>query len=217
MQGLLPPEERVALVKVVVVEPYKGVTLFGREGFADGFAQYADARMIHVGVVRIFHKQHVTDELHQSVANPDAALVASLAEGLGHLALCVVVGFQVVEPVGLAHQEIFADELGMNAKQTLHEAVVDEGPCKKFLAEGQSEPAYLLGRQRQCRREVAQQAIDGIAGNLPDAEKAQYVVNAERIEILAHVDQTAVQEELGVGLLGLFPIVRWKSPVLPPL
>ena len=70
LQGLLTPEERVALVEIVVVESQEGILLLASQHVEHGFVDDADARMIHIGFVGVFHEEHVANESHQSVANP---------------------------------------------------------------------------------------------------------------------------------------------------
>jgi hypothetical protein len=81
----------------------------------------------------------------------------------------------------------------MNAKKSLYQAVVDEGLGEQFLAEGQPKPSYLLSRQRQGWREMAQKAIDGILWYFPDAEEAQHMVYAQGIEVLRHMVEAVAQ------------------------
>ena len=87
LQGLLTPEERVALIEIVVVEPQEGVLLFAGEHVEHGFVDDADARVVHVGLVGVFNEEHVADEAHQSVANPQAVLVAALGKEVANLTL----------------------------------------------------------------------------------------------------------------------------------
>ena len=135
--------------------------------------------MVHLRLTWIFHEEHVAEQPHQSVANPQAVLVALFGKGSSHLALRTVFVTQVVEVISLANQESVANVLGMDAKQTIHQPVVDEGTRKQFLTERQSEVFYLIDGQRQGWREMSQQSTDGIDGNLPDAEEAQHVIDAK--------------------------------------
>ena len=96
----------------------------------------------------------------------------SRGKGLSHLELGAIVVLQVVESVSLTNQEIVANVLGMQTKETIDKAVVDEGLGKEVLAEGQSEILYLADGEGQCWREMTQDAVDGTNGNLPDAEEA---------------------------------------------
>ena len=98
----------------------------------------------------------------------------------------------------------------MNTKQALYQTVVDKGLRKQLLAEGQAKPGNLLSRQREGWREMAQETINGIMGNLPDAEEAQYMIDAEGIEILRHVTEAMPQQTGQV----VRPAVGGESPVL---
>ena len=158
----------------------------------------------------VFNKEHVADEPHQPVANPQAALVAPLGKLHRHLTLRVVVRLQVVQAVSLAYQEVVTHVLGMDAKEALHQPVVDERTCEQFLAERQSEVFYLVYRQGQCRREVSQQAVDSILGNLPDAEEAQHVVYAEGVKVLLHVTEAPPHHLIQL----LRPMIGGEAPVL---
>ena len=99
----------------------------------------------------------------------------------------------------------------MNAEELVDEPVVDERTGVELLAEGQSEVFYLGNGQRQRGREMAQHAVDGINWYLPDAEEAEYVVDANGVEILLHVSQSAAEP------FDQFrsPMVGGESPVLP--
>ena len=105
---MLPPEEGVALEVIIVIEAHEGIFLLGAEHFEDGFVDDVDARMVHVGLVGVLDEEHVADEPHQSVANPETVLVATLGKGLSNLALGGKLILEIVEVIGLADKVMFA-------------------------------------------------------------------------------------------------------------
>ena len=141
-----------------------------------------------------------------------------------HLLLGVELRLQVVEPVLLAHQELVAHELGMDAEDAVEYAVVDERTGVELFVEGQPHLLYFLAAHGQRRTEVAHRGIDGRRGNLPHAEESDDVVDAEGIEILLHPLEAAAEilvdgdgrRVMGGGgfLLSITPSIGGESPVL---
>ena len=199
----------MALVIVVVIQAQVGVLLLVGQRLEDGFLRSSYSRMIHLRLSGVFHKEHVRYQTHQSVANPQTVLVTTSVEGLCHLALRAIRLLQVVEVIGLAHQEVVAHIGGMDAKQTLNQSIVDEGLSIQFLTEWQTKILYLVNSQRQRGREMTQHAVNSIGRNLPDAEVAQYVVDAQGIKILRQVTETMFQH----AEQRLIPMVCGEAPV----
>ena len=83
-----------------------------------------------------------------------------------NLLLCVIRALDVIQPISLAVKEVISYELGMNTEKALQHPVVDKRTRQQFLAERQSEVLYFARRQRQRRREVSQQSVDGILGKV---------------------------------------------------
>ena len=73
--------------------------------------------------------------------------------------------------------------------------------------------AQLVGAVREGRGEISCQSALLRYGNLPYPEEPEYVVDAEGVEVFAHLAQTGLPP--GVAVLGhLFPVVGREAPVL---
>ena len=105
--------------------------------------------MVHLCLVGVFDEEHVADEAHKTVANPQAVLVATFGKVGRHLALVSKLIAQVVEIIGLADKEIVTDILRMDAEDFVDESVIDERTRIELFAERQSEVFYLGNGQRQ--------------------------------------------------------------------
>ena len=112
--------------------------------------------MVHLCLVGVFDEEHVADEAHETITNPQAVFVAAFGKVGRHLALVSILVAQVVEIIGLADKEIVTDILRMDAEDFVDESVVDERTGVELLAERQSEVFYLGNGQRQRGREMAQ-------------------------------------------------------------
>ena len=213
MQGLLSPEERVALVEVVIVESQVGIALCIAQRLEDRFLRSTDTWMVHLLLMRVLQEEDVAGQPHQSVTYPQTILVATVGKECSNAPLGGTLVGKVVEVIGLAHEEVVAHIGRMDAKQAINDSVVDKRLGKQLLAEGQSEIFYLINGQRQGGREMAQHAIDSLDRNLPDAEIAQYVVDAQSIEILREAAKTEPQHTQQV----LVPVIGWEAPVMAML
>ena len=211
----------MALVEIVVVEPQEGIFLFVGQHLEDGFVDDAQTRMVHLCLVGVFDEEHVADEAHETITNPQAVLVATFGKIGRHLALVSILVAQVVEIIGLANEEIVTHILRVDAEDFVDESVVDERTRIELFAERQSEVFYLVNGQRQRGREMAQHSGNGIDRNLPDAEETQYVINAQGVEILLHVAQATTEpfDEFRTPMIGrespiltLIRIQFWRCP-----
>ena len=198
MDGMSPPEHIMALVIIVVVESHEGIFLLSRQCLIDRLLISADTGMIHLGLFRILDKQHTTDQTVEAVADPEAVLVALALEAVAYLLLRVILRLEVVEAITAGDKEVFTDIRGMHAEETVEHPVVDERTGKEVLTERESEILDLAHRHRQSRREVTQEAEEGIVGYLPDTEEAENMVDADGVEILFHPTQ-ATMEPLDQG------------------
>ena len=79
--------------------------------------------------------------------------------------------------------------------------------------ERQSERLYLLPAVWQCRVEVPVEPAPLVCGNLPYPEEAEYVVDAERVEVLRHLVQPALPPGIAV-FRHFLPVVGGEAPVL---
>ena len=79
--------------------------------------------------------------------------------------------------------------------------------------ERQSESLYLLPAVWQCRVEVPVEPAPLVCGNLPYPEEAEYVVDAERVEVLRHLVQPSLPPGISV-FRHFLPVVGGEAPVL---
>jgi hypothetical protein len=80
--------------------------------------------------------------------------------------------------------------------------------------DGQVHGVDFLGRIGQRRVEVPQQAAGILLGDFPDAEESEDVVDAEGVEVAAHLPEARLPPG-EVVLAHLLPVVGREAPVLP--
>src|SRR5690554_704325 len=90
---------------------------------------------------------------------------------------------------------------------------MDEWLCHPLLVERDSGPDQLLPGVGQCGTEMAQQPLDRMCRNLPDAEESQDMVDTVSSKIVGHLTEPALPPGKTI-LLHRLPIVGRKSPVL---
>src|SRR5690242_9291729 len=73
--------------------------------------------------------------------------------------------------------------------------------------------AKFIDVNGQGRNEASEDSFYCINGNTPDPEKPKYMVDAESIEIIAHL-MKALFPPFKMVLFHLFPVVGGKAPVL---
>ena len=180
------PEHIMTLVIIVVVQPHEGIFLFGGECLVDRFLPGTDTRVVHLRLMGIFEEEHIANQTIEAVTYPQAVLVTLALKRLTHLPLGVVFRLQVVEPVAAGNEEMFFHKADVKSEEPLEHTVVNEWSRKEVLTERQSEIFDLSLCHRQRRREMAEKTEECFVGDLPDAEEAQYVVDADGVEILLH-------------------------------
>ena len=82
-------------------------------------------------------------------------------------------GILAVEPA-----RVFVVVVVERTEALLKQVVVDEGFGHELLLEAEAVGLDFGGRHGQRGCELAQQTMDGVGGNLPDAEEAEDVVDA---------------------------------------
>lgn len=87
--------------------------------------------------------------------------------------------------VGLALQEMVADEGGLLMEHPVEDPVGDEGRGEEFLLPMEAITLYLLARQGQGGLKLSEQTVDGVDGNLPDTEETEHVVDTVGVEEVA--------------------------------
>ena len=207
------PEHIMTLVIIVVVQPHKGILLFGGKCLIDRFLPGTDTRVVHLRLTGIFEEEHIADQTIETVTYPQAVLVALALESLTHLPLGVIFRLQVVEPVAAGNEEMFFHVADVKSEEPLEHTVVDEGSREEVLTERQSEVFDFPLCHRQRRREMAEESEECFAGNLPDAEEAQYVVDADGVEVLLHPLDAFLEPIYDVCL----PVIGREAPVLSVL
>ena len=208
----MPPEHIVTLIIVVVVQTHIGILLLRGKSIVNGFLPGTDTRMVHLRLTGILDKQHVAHQTIETVADPQTVLIALALESLTDLLLGVVLGLQVEETVTAGDKEMIFHVADVESEESLQHTVVDERPREEILTERESEVFYLTRRHRQRWREMAQQSEESLLRDLPYTEKAQYVVDADGVEVLLHPTQALPKPRDNGGRF--LPIISGESPVL---
>src|SRR5688572_3859540 len=65
----------------------------------------------------------------------------------------------------------------------------------------------------QAGNKPSHYSLYSVSWNTPDAKKAEYMVNAESIEIITHLGKTLLPPG-EAGFLHFFPVISGKAPVL---
>ena len=100
MDGMLSPEEVMALIEEIIVKSHIGVLLFCSQSLIDRLLPSSDTGVIHLRLARILYKQDIADQTVETITDPEAVLiVASLETGL-HLPLGIVFLTEPIESVG---------------------------------------------------------------------------------------------------------------------
>lgn len=174
-------------------------------------------------------EEHVADQGIEAVAQVFCVLhgrllakeVATLAvvgskggkEGL-HLALGVEGFLHPIIVVGLALQEVVANEGRLLMEHPVEDPVGDEGRGEEFLLPMEAIALYLLARQGQGGLKLSEQTVDGVDGNLPDTEETEHMVDTVGVEETGHALE-ATHPPLASVAEHLLPVVGGESPVLP--
>lgn len=99
------------------------------------------------------------------------------------------------------------------AEYALHYPVGYERRCEQMLLEVEPVALYLFASHGECRLELSEQSAYAVGRYRPDAEEAEYVVDAVSVEVLRHVLEAAHPPLASVGNHAV-PVVRWEAPVL---
>ena len=147
-----------------------------------------DAGVVFAFLVGVFNEEDVVDEAEQTLA--DAVVLVSVfesAEVCGYFLLGVDELFEFVAVATAGGEGVLFGCLCVWAEEVGEHPFEDEGACLyfrvnpevEFLTEG-------VGGEGESGVEDAEQAMECIGGNLPDAEEAEHVVNAVSVEVFAH-------------------------------
>ena len=180
LHGLAVPELVVATVIVVVVEFVEDELITVVETLVDEVELNGNARMELVRILAVAQEEHVTDERVESVADGGerqcmlllALVVLHFLVPRLHLALRVESLLHTVASVVDRLQEIRPHVVGILVEHAVDHPVHDERLQEQFVLEMQTIGLDFLARHSERRRELAEQTVHGIYGNLPDAEEA---------------------------------------------
>ena len=206
-QGRLLPEPVVAAVKEVVVKPVESVAPLRVEGAVHIGRLGRDAGMEKTFAARVLDEQHVVEQRHQPFAQAASARIVA-GKALGDLALRRIGGQQpALLHAGRAHF------VGQLAEQFAEHPVVGRGNGEASPGRIEAHAAQFVGGVGQGGIEIAQQAVNGMYGNLPDAEEAEDMVDAESVEIFGHLRHAGLPPRIAV-LRHVLPVVGREAPVL---
>ena len=100
------------------------------------------------------------------------------------------------------------------AKQAIQQGVVDKGARHEIAIKREARRLDLVHRVGQSRHEATEESAHAVRGNLPNAEKAQNVVDAVGRKVLGHLDIAPFPPRVTVGRHGR-PVVSGETPILP--
>ena len=185
--------------------------------------------MVHSLGLVVLEEEHIADEAVDGLLEVEVALLLLAREEPFDLALSgelwlhlpdVVMhvveegvldvgdGVLAVEPTWILFMVVVEQ-----TKTLLEKVVVDERLDHKVLLEGKSVAFDFAGRHRQRGSELAQESVNRVGRNLPDAEEAEDVVDAVGREVLLHLAE-ALEPPLEAVLEHGIPVVGGEAPVL---
>ena len=100
------------------------------------------------------------------------------------------------------------------AEQAIEQGVVDKGARHEIAIKREARRLDLAHRVGQSRHEATEESAHAVRGNLPNAEKAQNVVDAVGRKMLGHLDIAPFPPRVTVGRHGR-PVVSGEAPILP--
>ena len=165
----------------------------------------------------VHHARHAVGHHAQVLA---AGKHPRRAEQLGELALGVAAPelvVAVVEEVVIQRAEALLLPLRQVVGGRRDERLVHARMARIRMEEavdGQVHEIDLVRRIRQGRVEMAHHSARELDGNLPDAEETEDMVDAERVEIAAHLAQARLPPG-EIVLRHLLPVIGREAPVLP--
>src|SRR5687768_6492020 len=104
-------------------------------------------------------------------------------------------------------------ETGFFFKDPVHKRCGYKWPAKAVVIEPDAAFTKFGNIDGNGRYKNPQYAFHRIGGNAPDAEKTQYMINAEGIEIIAHLFEPPAPPDKTI-LLHALPVVGGETPVL---
>ena len=171
--------------------------------------------MVFPFFIRVFDKEHLVDESLQGIAQTGILLVDGLSSKVvGNFALSGKFGAQTVASIPGIDEEMLTGLVGVFAEEVLEEVIHNEGGGLQVYVEPEVViVAQFVGMEGECWIKHAEQTVELIHRNLPDAEEAEHMVDAVNIEVFSHLAETGFPpgETVAVHLL---PVVCGESPVL---
>ena len=197
----------------MVVQVIEGLLFLGTQLLEHEVMLHGNARMVFLRVVVIGEEEHVTDEGVETFLQLQTFFVVLVAEPGFHFPLGVKFRTHGIAPFCHRFQEGVPDHVALCTKQFFQYAIVDERMGHEVGLEIEAETLDFVHAERKRRRELAEQSVYGMVGNLPNAEEAQNVVDAVGREILGHLGEAAAPPAV-VVLFHDLPVVGGESPVL---
>ncbi len=117
---------------------------------------------------------------------------------------------QIVFPSG---EQCPADRLVVPPEDALEVCRSGHGSREVVDVDGADRRPDLVGAQGERRPEVAEEAVIGFGGHLPDAEETQYVIDAVHVDVLGERREAIPPPPIAV-LGHAVPVVGRELPVL---
>mmetsp|Transcript_18343 Transcript_18343/g.46334 ORF Transcript_18343/g.46334 Transcript_18343/m.46334 type:complete len:556 (-) Transcript_18343:554-2221(-) len=214
------PHLLLAPVVVVVVQPGQRVARVLRQLLVAAGGHEVEPGVEPVGVLGVGQQHHVLAQRHEPRAHRGRLLQQPGRRVLAHLdvlygALTGVLRAQAVHAAALPllHHVLGRHLLPQPLLEQLGQQVAPDVRLREAGRVVQAPAVQLVAPDGHGGAEVAQHARGAVAGDLPDAEEAQHVVDTVRVEVLRHVAQPPLPPLVVVGRHGL-PRVRGEAPVL---
>ena len=148
--------------------------------------------MILAFFARIFNEENFVGQTHKSVTYTGIFFVLRQSgETFGDLALAVIFRLECIATAPLAVKICPYSFLFVRAKEVVQEIVHYVGTGVKVLINPEVVVvAHFVDRERKCRIEITEKAMDSIQRNLPYAEESKYMIDSVCIEIFRHLAES---------------------------
>src|SRR5919109_3416771 len=115
-----------------------------------------------------------------------------------HLALRMKFRFQVIMAVARIEQKGF-ELFFVRTKHFPEYGIVDKRFAITLVVEPDAPLFKFEQTDRYGRNKGAHDPFHGMNGNAPDAEKTEYMIDAKRVEIIAHLDKALMSPFKTIG------------------
>ena len=216
----------MAAIEVIVVDVHQNTLLVVVELVVGVRLIDADTRVKHLGVLLVAYEQHFAMQIEQSLAQVDSLvfvheacfvqLVVALQYGIKvvlHFHLGVKLVFEPEDVSVIRVQEALFGCFCIVAEHIAEEVRADIGFGHSVDVQTNAHVPQVLRRVRQRGREVSAQSPHIGLAHLPDAEEAEYMVDAVGVEVVLHLREAAAPPVVTV-LSHLVPVIGREAPVL---